>query len=70
MKYNLNKGINVNGVTIKKGFPPKPITINSDSLLKSLSENGIKNKETLIVEEDPYILNAQKIAVPKVEELK
>lgn len=67
MKYNLNKGINVNGVTIKKGFPPKPIAINADSLLKSLSENGIKNKETLIVEEDP---NAPKIAVPKVEELK
>jgi len=65
VKIHVKTGVNVNGVTIKKGFPPKPIVINAENLLKSLTENGIKNKETLIVEEDP---NAPKIVVPKLEE--
>ena len=61
------EGINTNGVTIKKGFPPKPVAIDDLSLNKSLTENGIKNKETLIVEED---LNAPRMMPKKVEEIK
>jgi hypothetical protein len=37
---------------IKKGFPPKLLEINETNFEKMISELGIKNKETLIVEED------------------
>ena len=37
---------------IKKGFPPKPIALDEETLSKSLSELGIRAKDSLIIDED------------------
>lgn len=44
-------GLNKSGMIIRKGFPPKLINIDEQNLAKSLKELGIKNRESLIVEE-------------------
>lgn len=42
-------GIAKEVIVIKKGFPPRPIELD---LTRSLIDLGIKNKETLLIEED------------------
>jgi hypothetical protein len=49
-KFNYELGVSAEGITIKKGFPPRPVSLDGPNLGKSLLEIGIKNKETLIVE--------------------
>lgn len=47
-------GIPREAIIIKKGFPPKAIDLADPS--KTIQELGIRNKDTLIIEEDPNVV--------------
>ena len=40
--------LELDSIVIKKGFPPKPVSL--DDKNKALADIGIRNKDTLIVE--------------------
>ena len=47
-----------NSISVKKGFPPKPVSLENFDLEASISELGVKNNDNLVIEIDESKLSS------------